>query len=112
MAVLVAVIVAVAVAVVVAVLVAVPVPVAVAVAVTVAVAVAMAVAVAVAVAVVVWEFSGNSLRTLWGLCGCWAGLARVAGWAELALRQVRLRCWVSGIIFNVKTLLLFIKGSL
>ena len=23
--------------------------------------------------------------------GCWAGLARVAGWAELALRQVRLR---------------------
>ena len=23
--------------------------------------------------------------------GCWSGLARVAGWAELALRQVRLR---------------------
>ncbi len=23
--------------------------------------------------------------------GCWTGLARAAGWAELALRQVRLR---------------------
>ena len=31
--------------------------------------------------------------------GCWAGLARVAGWAELALRQVRLR--FEGVMFDL-----------
>jgi len=36
--------------------------------------VAVSVAVTVAVAVAVWELSGNSLRTLWGLWMlCWVG---------------------------------------